>query len=76
MSELVNTYKLPDTDTSIPMDRDDFYNQQIVAFKDKGKTTEAIEVVNILFFNESGEMIIQKRAGKRHNPNLLDKSVG
>ncbi|USN55663.1 MAG: NUDIX domain-containing protein [Candidatus Peribacteria bacterium] len=42
-----------------------------------GEPTMAVSVVNILLFNESGELIIQKRAKhKNHNAGLLDKTVG
>jgi isopentenyldiphosphate isomerase len=36
----------------------------------------AVSIVDIILFNESGELIIQKRAKhKNHNPGLLDKTV-
>lgn len=77
MSEIVNTYKLDNPFTLVPMDRAEFYLEQVEAFKKGGKPTRAVETVNILIFNSHGELIIQKRSfEKNHNPGLLDKSVG
>lgn len=59
------------------MERQDFYHEQIAVYKETGSPSKSVEIVNVILFNESGELIIQKRAGhKRHNPNLLDKSIG
>ncbi len=77
MTETVNTYMLDNPDILIPMDRKEFYAEQVAEFKKSGKPSRAVEVVNILIFNSHGEMIIQKRSfDKAHNAGLLDKSVG
>lgn len=77
MSEKINTYKLDNPLIVIPMDREEFYQEQMEAFLKYGKPTRAIEVVNILIFNSHGELTIQKRSlNKKHNPGLLDKSIG
>lgn len=77
MSEIVPTYQLTNPDEVIPMERADFYDEQIKIFKETGNSTHAVEVVNILLFNHDGEVMLQKRSSKkRHNPNLLDKSIG
>jgi len=77
MSELVNVLSLDEPNISIPMERASFYKEQIEIFRKTGKPTKAVEVVNIFLFNESGQLIIQKRSSsKAHNPNLMDKSVG
>jgi hypothetical protein len=59
------------------MDRDDFYAEQI-ALAESGKlTNKYVEVVNVFLFTEHGELIVQKRSReKKHNANLLDKSMG
>lgn len=77
MSEIINTYKLDNPFVSIPMDREEFYQKQIEIFKKGEKPTRSVEVVNILLFNSEGEITIQKRSyNKKHNPGLLDKSIG
>lgn len=77
MSETVNTYLLDNPEVLIPMDRKEFYAEQVAEYKKSGKPTRAVEVVNVMVFNSHGEMIIQKRSfDKTHNPGLLDKSVG
>ncbi len=76
MSETVNTFDLKNPFISIPMDRDEFYKEQVNEFKTNWEPTKAIEVINIFLFNESWELILQKRSSnKGHNANLLDKSI-
>lgn len=76
MSEIVNTYPLDNPYDMIPMDRKEFYNEQLAISSETGKPTKAVEVVNVFLFNEWGEIILQKRSStKNHNPNLLDKAV-
>ena len=77
MSEIITTYLLKDPDQKMPMDRDDFYNEQIRIFKETGKPTRAIEVVQLLLFTPEKEIILQKRSKrKNHNPGMMDKSIG
>lgn len=77
MTEYINTYDLDEPYQVIPMERQAFYDEQIKAYKETGKPTRSIDIIDVILFNESGELIIQKRAShKRHNPNLLDKSIG
>ncbi len=76
MAEIINSYNLENLEVAIPMDRDEFYKEQIECFKEKCVPTKAVEVVNIFLFNESWEFILQKRASKKaHNANLIDKSI-
>ena len=61
---------------SISYDRKQFYEDQVKMYQDTGNPSMAVSVVNVLLFNESGELIVQKRAKhKNHNASLLDKSV-
>jgi len=77
MSEILKVYNLNDPDTAIPMDRDKFYKEQLAIYKKTGKNTMAADVVSVLIFNNSDELIIQKRSHKKaHNAGLLDKSIG
>ena len=77
MSEIVTTYMLPDTDTTLPMKRTEFYREQIAACRKTGAPTRSIEVVQTLLFTADGELILQKRSRrKQHNPGLIDKSLG
>ncbi len=77
MSESINTFLLENPFEMIPMDRKDFYDEQVAIFKEKGQPTRAVEIINILIFNSHGELTIQKRSfEKAHNPGLLDKSIG
>lgn len=77
MSEIVNVLPLDTRDIVFPMERDLFYKEQIEAFKNTGKPTKAVEVVNVLLFNEAGQLIVQKRSSnKAHNADLMDKSIG
>lgn len=77
MEEIVKTYTINNQFDLIPMSRKEFYVDQIKEYKDTGKPSKLVEVVNILIFNSEGEVIIQKRSSnKSQNPNLLDKSIG
>lgn len=77
MSEILNTFLLDDPETPIPMDRDDFYAEQIEAYRKTGKPTRACEIVDVFIFNSDKEMLVQKRSHhKKHNPGLFDKSIG
>ncbi len=76
MTEIINSYNLDNLDSLIPMDRKEFYDTQVKVFQDTWKPMMAVEVVNIFLFNESWEMILQKRSShKAHNANLIDKSI-
>jgi len=77
MSEIICTYNLDDRFRAHPMERDHFYNEQIAEFKKNGKPTRAVGIFDVLLLTEKGEVILQKRShNKRHNPFLIDKTVG
>lgn len=77
MSEIINIYTRENPGKSIPFERSLFYDEEIQRSKSGLPVVRYIEVVNIFLFTESGELIIQKRSKeKRHNANLLDKSIG
>lgn len=77
MSEIINSYSLDTPSRCIPMDRKEFYEEQVNVFRTVWFPTKAVEVINILLFNESWEIILQKRSShKWHNANLIDKAVG
>lgn len=77
MSEIINTYKLDDPETPIPMGRDEFYAEQVKKSKEGVKPDRANEIIDIFIFNSSQELLVQKRSyDKAHNPGLLDKSIG
>lgn len=60
-----------------PYDRDMFYDEQIELYKQWIAPTKYVHIINVFLINLSGEIILQKRShGKRHNPNLLDKTIG
>ncbi len=73
MKELINTYRKDDPYALLPMDRDLFYKGIC-----EGKFQDLlIEVVQIFLFKPNGLLALQKRAtNKKHNPGLLDKSIG
>ncbi len=61
---------------SFSYDRSDFYEEQTRAFLDNATPTKVVSIVDVILFNESWELLIQKRAmHKNHNPWLLDKTV-
>ena len=77
MSEIVNVFDLKNPFISQTMDRNGFYKEQISYYKENWVAQKAVEVVNIFLFNESWELILQKRSShKGHNANLIDKSIG
>jgi len=77
MSETVKTYKLPNLEEVIPMDRDAFYREQVECAKANKTPDRAVEVVAVFLFNTQGEILIQKRSFiKAHNAGQLDKSIG
>lgn len=76
MSEIINSYSEDNTYKLIPMDRGLFYKEQVEVFKKDWTPNKYVEVINVLLFNESGEVILQKRSShKWHNANLIDKTV-
>lgn len=77
MSESVSICKISSPFKCFAKDRAAFYEEQVKAFKEHGEPSEAVEVVNVVLFNRSGELLVQKRSStKNHNPNLLDKTIG
>ena len=77
MSELVTTYLLKQSENATPMKREDFYTEQIQAYKTTGSPSRAVEIVQVILFTQEKEIILQKRSStKRHNPRLIDKTVG
>jgi len=77
MSETVTTFKLDSPEVAIPMDRDEFYREQIQEFKNNGKPSRAVGIVDIFLFDIKGELFVQKRSdGKAHNAGMFDKSLG
>lgn len=77
MSEIVIVRSLDNPAEELPMDRELFYDDQLQIFKETGKPTKAVDVIAVFIFNANRELLIQKRSfDKRHNPGLLDKSVG
>ncbi|HAT03897.1 MAG TPA: hypothetical protein DCS29_03955 [Candidatus Magasanikbacteria bacterium] len=77
MSEIITTYQLTDLDQQIPMDRDEFYDDQIEVYKKTGKPTRAAAIADIFLFTPESDVILQKRSyRKKHNPGLLDKTMG
>ncbi len=77
MSDIITTYKLDDLDQPMPMNREEFYQEQIEVYKETGKPTRATAIVQILLFTPGKEIIVQKRSNtKKHNPGLMDKSIG
>lgn len=77
MSEIINSYLLSEPEKNVPIDRDEFYAEQIAAYNKTGSPTRACEIVQVFLFNANSELLIQKRSyDKRHNPGLLDKTIG
>ena len=77
MSEILNTFLLKDPETPIPMDLEKFYSEQISIYQKTGNPTRACEIVDVFIFNTEKQLIVQKRSqDKKHNPGLLDKSIG
>ena len=77
MSEIISTYQFHDLEKEEPMDRVEFYKEQIEFHQAGKKPTRAVGIVNIFLFNSHGELLVQKRSfEKNHNPGMLDKSMG
>lgn len=75
MSELLTVQD--EHNATFPYDRKQFYDEQITHFQQGTTSSQCIHIVNVLLVNGSWELIIQKRShDKRHNPGLLDKSIG
>lgn len=75
--EIVSTYELSSPDYCVPMGRTAFYNEQVARHKQSLKPNRAVAIVDILLFDTTGELFVQKRSNtKRHNSGLLDKSIG
>lgn len=76
-SELITLYSIYDPMSSpFSYERGKFYDDQIEIHKTWWRQQYGVWVINIFLVNHAWELIIQKRSGhKRHNPNLLDKSI-
>lgn len=61
MSEIINTYLLDDPKTCLPMDRDNFYKEQIKTFKKKlGNQLELMKLL-IYFYSIQEKNLLSKR---------------
>lgn len=77
MSETVTTYKIDNPEVAIPMDRVQFYREQIELFEKGEKPTQAVGIIQVLIFDSTGELFVQKRSdNKAHNAGMLDKTIG
>lgn len=77
MSEIITAYHLNRPWDPFPMKRDEFYDEQIDLAKGGRKANKGVGVFATLLFTERKEIILQKRSHtKRHNANLIDKTVG
>lgn len=77
MAETITTYKIMEPEIALPKDRAEFYAEQITNFEKDKKPELAVGIVNIMIFDEKGEIFIQKRSdNKAHNAGMLDKSIG
>ncbi len=76
-SEFVNTYPLDESSRMLfPMERKKYYDDLIQMHKSWEDPKKSVEVIQVFLFNLDWEIIVQKRAStKRHNANLLDKSI-
>lgn len=76
-SEKIAVCDLQKSELLFPMDRNDFYREQIKIFREKGRPTKASVIVDILLFDLHGDLLVQRRSHtKKHNPDLFDKSIG
>lgn len=72
--ELVTVSPLGDTSNLASYERRSYYDK---AFATDTVDLPAVHVVGVLIFNRSGQVLLQKRSlEKRHNPGLIDKSIG
>ncbi len=76
--EFVNTYAINENERMLhPMERTEYYDGILKAHEEWKEPNRSVEVIQVILFNLEGEMIVQKRASeKKHNANLLDKSIG
>lgn len=76
-SELVTLYSIYEpTANPISYVRSQFYDEQIALAQWDKLYQYWVWIINIFLVNRAWEIIIQKRSShKRHNPNLLDKSI-
>ena len=77
MAETITTYKKDNMEVAIPMDRVEFYAQQVQNFESAKNPEFAVGIINIFMFDSGGEIYIQKRSdNKAHNPGMFDKTIG
>lgn len=77
MDEIISTYSLDNLTNPIPYERELFYDEHVVAAEKGIAPSRAVGVFSTLIFSEGKELILQKRSNKkRHNPYLVDKTVG
>ncbi len=77
MSEFVNTFPMDEDNRMLyPMDREKYYDEIMNSHVTWTEPKNSVEVIQVLLFNLDWEIIVQKRSWhKKHNPNLLDKSI-
>ncbi len=77
MAETISVFDAQSPFKTFPYDRKEFYDEQIHEYKESGTPSKGCEIANVFLFTPQGDFYIQKRsADKRHNPDLLDKTVG
>lgn len=73
MSETLSVRHINDVDKTTSIDRSGFYS----SVENGSPLPYVPDIINVFLFNSHGELIIQKRSyNKRHNPGLIDKSIG
>ncbi len=77
MSQIVSTYLLDDLEESLSMEREEFFESQVQTFRDLGRPTRAVEVVDLILFTPKKEFILQRRSSnKLENAGLIDTTIG
>lgn len=76
MDEQIIVFNKQHPEKTAPKNRKLFYDE-LFNHPQNSAPNEGVEVVSVFLFNTYGDVLLQKRShSKRHNPNLLDKSIG
>jgi isopentenyldiphosphate isomerase len=73
MDEKITVSPITDIAKKLPYSRRQFYEEQFGG----GRKDLAAHIIDVLLFDPSGDLILQKRSlSKNHNPGLIDKTLG
>lgn len=76
MSEIIYTYEIDNPNNTVPYNRKQFYDEELISNKVSWLPTRYTAVANTILVNSEWELLLQKRSiNSKQNPWMLSKTV-